>query len=51
MTDEFAALISERPYRKAFDIDTAVNILIEEIKNLDIEYLLSFSEDSRGRNI
>ena len=36
VTDEFAALISDRPYRKAFDIDTAVNILIEEIKNLDM---------------
>lgn len=41
-TDEFAALISERPYRKAFDIDTAVNILIEEIKNLDMRVFIEF---------
>lgn len=42
VTDEFAALISERPYRKAFDIDTAVNILIEEIKNLDMRVFIEF---------
>ena len=42
VTDEFAVLISERPYRKAFDIDTAVNILIEEIKNLDIRVFIEF---------
>ena len=42
VTDEFAALISERPYRKAFDIDTAVNILIEEIKNLDMKVFIEF---------
>lgn len=42
VTDEFAALISDRPYRKAFDIDTAVNILIEEIKNLDMRVFIEF---------
>ena len=42
VTDEFAALISDRPYRIAFDIDTAVNILIEEIKNLDMRVFIEF---------
>ena len=42
VTDESAALISDRPYRKAFDIDTAVNILIEEIKNLDMRVFIEF---------
>ena len=42
VTDEFAALISDRPYRKAFDVDTAVNILIEEIKNLDMRVFIEF---------
>ena len=36
VTDEFAALISDRPYRKA------VNILIEEIKNLDMRVFIEF---------
>lgn len=43
LTDEFAALISERPYRKAFDIDTAVDIIIEEIKNMDMRVFWNFS--------
>lgn len=42
VADEFAALISDRPYRKAFDVDTAVNILIEEIKNLDMKVFIEF---------
>ena len=42
VTDEFAALISDRPYRKAFDIDTAVSIMIDEVKNLDMEAFILF---------
>ncbi len=42
VTDEFAALISDRPYRKAFDIDTAVDIMIEEIKNMDMKVFITF---------
>ena len=42
VADEFAALISDRPYRKAFDIDTAVTIMIDEIKNMDIKVFLLF---------
>ena len=40
--DEFAALISDRPYRKAFDIDTAVSIMIDEVKNLDMKVFILF---------
>lgn len=42
VTDEFAALISERPYRKAFDIDTAVSIMIDEVKNVDMKVFILF---------
>jgi HD-GYP domain-containing protein (c-di-GMP phosphodiesterase class II) len=42
VTDEFAALISDRPYRKAFDIDTAVDIMIEEVKNMDMGIFIVF---------
>lgn len=40
--DEFAALISDRPYRKAFDIETAVDIMIEEVKNMDMGVFITF---------
>jgi len=42
VVDEFAALIADRPYRKAFDIDTAVDIMIEEVKNLDMRVFITF---------
>lgn len=42
ITDEFAALISDRPYRKAFDIDTAVSIMIDEVKNVDMKVFILF---------
>lgn len=42
VADEFAALISDRPYRKAFDIETAVDIMIEEIKNMDMRIFIEF---------
>ena len=42
VTDEFAALISDRPYRKAFDIDTAGSIMIDEVKNLDMKAFILF---------
>ena len=42
VTDEFAALISDRPYRKAFDIDTAVSIMIDEVKNVDMKIFILF---------
>lgn len=42
VVDEFAALIADRPYRKAFDIDTAVDIMIEEVKNMDMVVFITF---------
>ena len=42
VTDEFSALISDRPYRKAFDIDTAVSIMIDEVKNVDMKIFILF---------
>ena len=40
--DVFSALISDRPYRKAFDSATAMELMIEEIKNFDIKVFLAF---------
>jgi putative nucleotidyltransferase with HDIG domain len=40
--DVFAALISNRPYRSAFDIDTAMILMIEEVKNFDMKIFLAF---------
>jgi HD-GYP domain-containing protein (c-di-GMP phosphodiesterase class II) len=40
--DVFAALISERRYRAAFDIDTAIDLMVEEVKNFDMEIFLAF---------
>ncbi len=40
--DVFSALISDRPYRKAFDINTAILLLIDEVKNFDMRVFLAF---------
>lgn len=40
--DVFAALISDRPYRKAFDVDTAMDLMIEDIKAFDMKIFLDF---------
>ncbi len=40
--DVFAALTSDRPYRRAFDVDTAVELMIEEAKNYDVGVFLAF---------
>ena len=40
--DVFAALISNRPYRSAFDVDTAMDLMIEEVKNFDMKIFLAF---------
>lgn len=40
--DVYAALTSDRPYRKAFDQETAVQIMIEEMKNYDMRVFLAF---------
>ena len=38
----FAALLSDRPYRKGFDQQTAVSLMIEEVKNFDMRVFLAF---------
>lgn len=40
--DVFGALISDRSYRKAFPFDTAVELMIDEVKNFDMEIFLAF---------
>ena len=40
--DVFAALTSERPYRRAFDKDTAMELMAEEFKNFDMKIFLAF---------
>lgn len=40
--DVFSALISVRPYRDAFDIDTAVDLMIEEVNHFDMKVFLAF---------
>lgn len=40
--DVFAALISDRPYRKAFDMDTAIRLLIDEVHHFDMRFFLAF---------
>lgn len=40
--DVYAALTSDRPYRKSFDKKTAVELMIEEIKDFDLQVFLAF---------
>ena len=40
--DVFCALTSDRPYRSAFSPETAVELMIEEIKNYDVKVFLAF---------
>lgn len=40
--DVFSALISDRTYRKAFDFHTAIELMIDEVKNFDMEIFLAF---------
>ncbi|MCR5216528.1 MAG: HD domain-containing protein [Lachnospiraceae bacterium] len=42
VTDTFAALISERPYRKAFTVEEAVQIMIDEVKDFDMAAFIAF---------
>ncbi len=42
VTDVFVALVSDRPYRKAFDIKTALELMIDEVKNFDMKIFLAF---------
>jgi len=40
--DVYAALTSERPYRPAFDKNTAMELMIDEVKNFDMRVFLAF---------
>jgi len=40
--DVFAALVSERPYRAAFDTESAIELMTDEVKNFDMEVFLAF---------
>lgn len=40
--DTFAALTSDRPYRKHFELDTTIELMIEEIKNFDLKIFIAF---------
>lgn len=40
--DTYAALTEKRPYREAFDRTTAVKMMIDEVKNFDMQVFLAF---------
>lgn len=40
--DVFAALISKRSYREAYDIDTAIALMIDEVRHFDMKVFLAF---------
>lgn len=40
--DVYSALSSDRPYRKAFDEKTVIDLMIDEVKNFDMEVFLAF---------
>lgn len=40
--DVFVAMTSDRPYRKAFESNVAVELLIEEIRHFDMRVFLAF---------
>ena len=40
--DVYTALRSRRSYRKAFDRDTAIELMIDEVKNFDMQVFLAF---------
>lgn len=46
--DVFAALTSNRPYRKAFSAEAAMEILIDEVKNFDMRVFLAFQRMVNG---
>lgn len=49
--DVFAALTAERPYRKAFDMKTAIELMIAEVKNFDMKIFLAFLKVANSEGI
>ncbi len=47
--DVFGALISDRPYRKGFDTETAMELLIEDNKAFDMKIFLEFMKVYHSR--
>ena len=47
----FGALIANRPYREAFDIETALTIMVEEIKCFDMHIFLTFQQVSQSEEM
>ena len=46
--DVLAALVSERPYRSAFPVGTAIELLIEEARNYDLRIFLALQRVLQG---
>lgn len=46
--DTFAALISDRPYRRAFSMEEAVRLMIDEIKDFDVGVFIAFQRVIHG---
>ncbi|MBR4726059.1 MAG: HD domain-containing protein [Lachnospiraceae bacterium] len=42
--DVYSALVSDRHYREAYDKDTAITFMIEEVKNFDMRIFLALME-------
>ncbi len=40
--DIFGALISNRDYREGFDVETALDVMIDDVKNFDMRVFLAF---------
>lgn len=49
--DVFAALTANRPYRKAFDVDTSIELMIDESKNFDIQVFLALMNIVNEENL
>ncbi|MDO4554049.1 MAG: HD domain-containing protein [Lachnospiraceae bacterium] len=49
--DAFGALISNRPYREAFDKETALDIMVEEVKYFDMRVYLAFQRVSHSEEL
>lgn len=49
--DAFGALIANRVYRSAFDIETALTIMIEDVKNYDMKVFLAFQRVAQSEQM
>lgn len=48
--DVYAALTSDRPYRKSFDQKTAIELMIEDITDFDLRVFLAFQRMLHNQN-